>query len=912
MLVILFKFTAKFNIRFSLLNMYVFKKVLIYLVSSLGLILLLLFLLPFFFKGKIIQLTKDYLNKTIVNAKVDVKDIDLSIFSSFPNFRLEITGLHIQNDTSFQELELVNVEKIALDLDLMSVIKRENYQVNLVSIENIKANVLVLADGRANYDIFAKDTSAKSELKPKDDKSNQAAFKLKLKKLKIKQANLSYVDKKSGSEYTAEDLNFSLSGDLGAEHSILKLLLKIAKTNALVSGVKYANNTKLEFKADIDADLQNQKYLLKDNNLQLNAFVLKLDGFVQLLKHAYDLNLNIIAPKVSLKDVLSLVPSLYTKDYKDMVAQGKISFEAFAKGIYDSTRIPTFKLNFNLDEGSFKYPSLAETVKNINVHLLVDNNDGILDHTKVLLNSLHIAFADNPIDASMTLLTPISDPNIDLNVRANLDLSKLKNFVPAEAVRNLVGKMDADIQVIGKKSMITKKQYNKVKAQGNFIIKDLQYVHKALKAPAKIHELALEFNSAKVNLKNLDAKLGSSDVRMQGVIANFLEYLFGTNQELGGSFQLYSNKIDLNELMQSEKKSEAESKTKTDTKIKVDSPASGTKVLEIPAKINMSLNTQIKNILFDKWDIQNFTGKVAIHNQTASLQNILFSLLGASFKINGVYNTQNIHKPKLNFASNIQNLDVQRSLTAFPSLEKLAKIAKECHGTIACNLEFNTLLSDSMTPILSSLNAKGKINAKAIRLEGQMTSDLLNLVEQLNLPEPTLKDLDLEFQVQNGVLALKPFAMHLGPLNGICTANYNLSGDMHMDYKAKVPTALMQNLIQEQLSDIAPILNKAKEYGLENILPSSLGMILAANGPVNKPKYTIKIDPNFSSELKHNLEQNVSKKLQQMKNKLINEAKQKAEAEINKQKEQLKKKIDQEKNKLIEDGKQKLKDLFKF
>lgn len=893
--------------------MRVFKKILLYFTGFLGLLLLLIVLLPFLFKGKIINLTKEYLNKNIVNARVDVKDIDLSIFSSFPDFRLEIKGLHIQNDSTFQDLDLLNVGRIAIDLDLMSVIKGEKYQVNLIGLENLNANALLLADGRANYDIFAKSDSTKKE--EKTEASSDKAFSLQLKKLKIRHANLSYEDKKSGSKYSTEDLNFSLSGDLGQEHSLLKLILKVAKTNALVGGVKYANNTKLEFKAELDADLKNQKYQFKENSLKLNAFMLKFDGFIRLLSKAYDLDLNIVAPKVSLKDVLSLVPSLYTKDYKDMIAQGKISFEAFAKGIYDSTRIPAFKLNFNVDNGSFKYPSLPQTVKDIDAHLIVDNTDGVLDNTKVLLRSLHISFAENPVDASMSLTKPISDPNIDLKVQGHLDLSKLKEFVPAESLKNLTGKMDADIQVAGTKSLLTSKQYNKLKAQGLFVIKDLQYLDKALHAPAQVRELALEFTPAKVALKNLDAKLGNSDLRLNGVIANFLEYMFGTNQELIGTFQLHSNKLDLNEFMQSKgaettpKTAEVNKETPKNDSAKL---ANSSKVLAIPARINASLSTDIKNILFDQWDIQNFKGKVALHDQSVSLQNIIFSLIGASFMLNGTYSTKDIRKPKVSLASNIRNLDIQRSLQAFPSVKKMASIVKECHGIVACNVNFNTLFSDSMTPILSTLNANGKISAKSVRLDGELTNGLLGLVEKLNLPEPALRDLDLDFQIHNGTLGIKPFDMRLGPINGLCSANYNLAGNMDMSYKAKVPTALMQNLLQEGLSDISQALNKAKEYGLDNIVPENWGVIIGANGPANKPKYTLKIDPAFSASIKKNLEQAVSKKLNQMKTKVLNEAKKKAEAEINKQKEKLKKKVEEEKNKLIEEGKKKLQNLLGF
>jgi len=46
----------------------------------------LLFILPIVYKSEIIRLTKIEINKS-VNATIDFKDIDLSLITSFPDFK---------------------------------------------------------------------------------------------------------------------------------------------------------------------------------------------------------------------------------------------------------------------------------------------------------------------------------------------------------------------------------------------------------------------------------------------------------------------------------------------------------------------------------------------------------------------------------------------------------------------------------------------------------------------------------------------------------------------------------------------------------------------------------------------------------------------------------------------------------
>ncbi|MBP6757260.1 MAG: hypothetical protein KA210_14055, partial [Bacteroidia bacterium] len=66
-------------------------------------LLVVIIIAPFLFKDKLIQLVKEEANKSL-NAKVDFGDFDLTLFSSFPDFRFKI-----------QNVSVINVEPFAGD-----------------------------------------------------------------------------------------------------------------------------------------------------------------------------------------------------------------------------------------------------------------------------------------------------------------------------------------------------------------------------------------------------------------------------------------------------------------------------------------------------------------------------------------------------------------------------------------------------------------------------------------------------------------------------------------------------------------------------------------------------------------------------------------------------------------------------
>eukprot|EP01031_Cornospumella_fuschlensis_P010358 gene10358-12698_t len=169
-------------------------------------IILALVITPFLFKDKLVQLAKDEANKQL-DAQVDFGDFDLSLFSSFPDFRFEIENVSVVGKNQFAGDTLLAVKELSLDLNLMSVIRGDEYKVNALRLENPRIHAQVLRDGKANWDIVkssddstAVDTAA----------SEPTKFKLKLSSLVINDAYLIYDDQPGGMYVQVDDLDYEL------------------------------------------------------------------------------------------------------------------------------------------------------------------------------------------------------------------------------------------------------------------------------------------------------------------------------------------------------------------------------------------------------------------------------------------------------------------------------------------------------------------------------------------------------------------------------------------------------------------------------------------------------------------------------------------------------------------------------
>src|SRR5205809_4761538 len=84
-------------------------------------LLVILFVAPFIFKGKIVAIVKEQINKHI-NANVDFKDASLSFFRHFPRVSLALENLQVIGADEFAKDTLLSANEIDVAVNLFSVI----------------------------------------------------------------------------------------------------------------------------------------------------------------------------------------------------------------------------------------------------------------------------------------------------------------------------------------------------------------------------------------------------------------------------------------------------------------------------------------------------------------------------------------------------------------------------------------------------------------------------------------------------------------------------------------------------------------------------------------------------------------------------------------------------------------------
>jgi hypothetical protein len=793
---------------------------------SLLLIIVLLIAAPFIFKGKIVAIVKEQANNNL-NAKVDFGDFDLSIISSFPDFRFKINNVSVIGINEFKDDTLAFIGQLSTDINLKSVISGGPYQINSVIIDKARILGKVLADGKANWDIAKPSTDTAKTEEVADTSATK--FAMKLKEFKIKETHIVYDDKQGSMYAKLENFNYDLKGDFTQDNFVLSNLLDIAKTTFKMGGVNYLSDVRTKLKMDLDMDMPKMTFTFKENEFSLNDLALGFDGFVAMPDTNIKMDLKFNTKQTEFKSILSLIPSVYSKDFASIKTSGKLALDGYAKGTYNASQLPAFGLNLAIINAMFKYPSLPKSVNNINVDVKVLNPNGVLDATTIDVNKFHVEMAGNPIDLAAHVKTPISDPAIKATLNGIINLASVKEFVPLDKGDNLSGTIKSNISVDGQMSYIDKKEYDKFKASGSLEIDKMNYKTTTLPYEVLLNAMKLNFTTQFVELATFDAMMGKSDVQAKGKIENFMQYVF-KNDLIKGSFALSSKLMDLNELMGS-------SSTTTAATTPSATPAStaATAVFEVPANIDFNLDCKLDKVLYTNLVLDNMLGNVVVRQQKVDMTNLKMNVIGGALTVNGFYETTNPKKPGVALNLKMENFDIQTTFKTFNTIQKLAPVGQYAKGIFTATLEnFKTSLNDKMEPDLTTVSASGVFKTNKVSVGG--FPPFMKLGEALKIEQ--LKNMDVtnlnvKYFIKDGRLNLEPFDTKINAINTNISGSTGLDQTIDYKWKLDVPRSMFGSAANSALTGL---MNQANAAAGTNVaLGEKINVTALFGGTVMKP-----------------------------------------------------------------------------
>uniref|UniRef100_UPI002FDD1B9B AsmA-like C-terminal region-containing protein n=1 Tax=Chitinophaga sp. TaxID=1869181 RepID=UPI002FDD1B9B len=618
--------------------------------------------------------------------------------------------------------------------------------------------------------------------------------------------------------------NHKGKGDFTQDNFTLSTSTTAAALSFAQGFIPYLLDTKVEILADVQIDNKAGKYTFKTDNIAINNLKLSTEGFFQLLNDsAYNMDIRFQAPSTDFKDILSLVPAVYSQDFASIKTSGAATLNGFVKGIYDGNKMPAYEVHLGIKNGFFQYPDLPKPVKNIQLAVNVTNPDGVPDHTIVDVPQAHLEMDDSPVDFRLMIKTPVSDLYLDAAAKGRLDLAKVAQVVKFEKGTQLAGILDADLQARGYMSAIEKEQYETFHAAGKVSVADLAYKSKDYPDGVNVHSMLMSFNPKNVTVTDFKGQYLGTNFSANGELNNFLAYVF-RNDALNGRLAMEADQINLNKWMASGEET---------------TPAKAADTLAavpfaVPNNLDFILQAQAGKVIYDKLDLNNLNGTLYVRDEAVIMKDIKANALQGSMKIDGSYSTKNDkNNPDILISYDVKELDVQETFKTFNTVQKLMPIGQFLSGKMSSQLTMTGKLGKDMSPVLNTLTGDGNL----LLIQGFLKkfAPMDQLANQLNvsaLKDISIRDIKNYFAFQNGRMTVNPFRVKMNNFNMLIGGSHGFDQTMDYTMQLALPRALLG---QQGNSLVNNLVKQANNKGIPVNVSDTVYLNVLLGGNIMKP-----------------------------------------------------------------------------
>ena len=360
-----------------------------------------------------------------ITCEHELGEVDLTFFSTFPEFGLRVDGLCLINPKAGAQSDtLLAAPKVVATVNIREFLRHKNLVVRELSLDNAVANIYMAANGTTNFDVFA----LSSDTTATDTTSSGLPFdEIKVDAARIEGRYISLVDEQDS--ISAALANTALTARIGSWDDVL-LTLQSEAVSATLGDTQYADSLQVAVSLPASVDLDKMHFALRKATLQVNEFALQLDGTAD-IADSITLDMHACAREWQIEPLLALLPASLTDNMlRDIDVDGRVSLDADVQGVYSQTQMPLVDAHLVLEDGRGKYAALPYTLRDValdaDAHINLNDDKA----SRVVIHSLTAKTLDSRIDAAGEVTELLADMLFDLELNADLHLPDIAYFLP--------------------------------------------------------------------------------------------------------------------------------------------------------------------------------------------------------------------------------------------------------------------------------------------------------------------------------------------------------------------------------------------------------------------------------------------------------------------------------------------------
>lgn len=469
--------------------------------SLLGIILLILgaitVAVAYLQPERLTPLVEKYANEYL-NAEVKIERVEISFWSTFPKFVLDVDNLRIKSkalDKLPEETRrllpaeadsLLSLDKLHASLSIPKIIRGKIGLYDVI-FTHPRINVVQATPELSNMDIFPQSKEEKKEEKP-----------LKIPDITIGEFR---IDDGMPVRYFSlpdtTDLSLTLRTMKIDGEGVASYALDIqGLTDAKISGLQIKNlsigaDGEIEWKHDDPYKIKLEKFSVALNDVK--AYISsELDFEGDMKVNALDFEL----PFTKLSSLIALIPADMRGELTKVKPQLTVGLKASLLHPYlpSSGKIPSVRAELEIPEGSVTYEQFK--LDKLSLRALAEIDGNRLDASTVKIERLKAQGDGVGVELNVLCSNLISDPRAEGWFKGTVDVSKLPASLLQEVPGTVKGILTADSHFNIRKSYLDKDNFHRLRVDGNISLKNLDVSIPMLPVELYSHDMEMKFGTS--------------------------------------------------------------------------------------------------------------------------------------------------------------------------------------------------------------------------------------------------------------------------------------------------------------------------------------------------------------------------------------------------------------------------------
>jgi hypothetical protein len=625
--------------------------------------------LVFFFKDRICGLVLTEVN-THLNVPLNVSEMDLVFWSSFPNLSVDFEHLFIQESLPNAQVSdtLFYTDQLRLTFNPWDIYQGK-YHVKRVKVSPGKLSIRYDARGKENFDIF--------KPSPSDTKTD---FNLSLKEVKIDGLRFIY-DNVSSKQYlssTFEDAR--IKGDFSSDAFVAKAMGKM-KLGRLKSGeITLLRNKNTAFNFALDVNQLTGIYSLKNAELSVEHLPFSVNGRVS----PDSLQFTVQSKNIQLTQLVNEFSLDAAKDVKAFKGSGKVDFHLDLAGAISAVDPIGMNADFGIENGELTEPEHGLKIQDIQLSGKYSNTGEKGEY--ISMKNVRFRTAGGPFSGEVEL-REFDRPKVEGSAKGNVDLALIHSIFHLPSIDEVRGNLG--IQTNFKLATNPDGELGVDQCNGQLELKNISIKLMADKRRFSEVNGRLFLRGNEAGIENTSLKLGSSDVKLNGIFDNIFPYINGKG-DLKTSVLVESKHLYVEDLGSTSKEMKIETG----------------QVYSLPDNIQGEINLQIEKLRYGKHEFSHLISKMNIEHRRLHFPQM--SLVNAEGLLSGALIIEEKEPEKFILTTQIagKNLKFKPLFKEWENFDQTVIREQNISGRAEANLFFRAPFTLAKGIIYSGIEAK--------------------------------------------------------------------------------------------------------------------------------------------------------------------------------------------------------------